>query len=198
MKFAYADPPYPGQAHYYRDHPDYAGEVDHADLIAQLEAGWPDGWALSTRAGALQTVLAICPGDVRVAVWHNTSSKPPVQTNWWWSWEPVIIKGGRRGDGAPVVRDVLVAPMPHNPRGGRLIGQKPDSFSRWVFGLLGARPGDHLDDMFPGSGSVARAWTVYASQEWLQPVDRSRKPRTGERHKAMRAAGMPELFSEVM
>jgi hypothetical protein len=26
---AYADPPYPGQSHrHYRDHPDYAGEVD--------------------------------------------------------------------------------------------------------------------------------------------------------------------------
>ena len=29
MKIAYADPPYIGCAHLYRDHPDYAGEVDH-------------------------------------------------------------------------------------------------------------------------------------------------------------------------
>lgn len=38
MKFAYADPPYPGQARkHYGSHPDFGGEVDHSDLIAQLE-----------------------------------------------------------------------------------------------------------------------------------------------------------------
>lgn len=35
MRFAYADPPYPGKARkYYGAHPDFAGEVDHAALIA--------------------------------------------------------------------------------------------------------------------------------------------------------------------
>ena len=38
MRIAYADPPYPGCAHLYADHPDYAGEVDHADLLARLNA----------------------------------------------------------------------------------------------------------------------------------------------------------------
>src|ERR1041384_41386 len=56
-------PPYPGKAFYYRDHPDYAGEVDHADLIARLAAY--DGWALSTSAAALPAVLALCPPGVR-------------------------------------------------------------------------------------------------------------------------------------
>lgn len=28
MKLGYADPPYPGGAHLYKDHPDFAGEVD--------------------------------------------------------------------------------------------------------------------------------------------------------------------------
>lgn len=32
MRIAYADPPYPGQSKLYRNHPDYAGEVDHAAL----------------------------------------------------------------------------------------------------------------------------------------------------------------------
>lgn len=36
-RMAYADPPYPGKAGYYRDHPDYGGEVDHAELVARLE-----------------------------------------------------------------------------------------------------------------------------------------------------------------
>src|SRR4051794_38471125 len=44
MKIGYADPPYPGQsAKHYGDHPDYAGEVDHAVLVAQLERHY-DGW----------------------------------------------------------------------------------------------------------------------------------------------------------
>ena len=45
MKIAYADPPYIGCAHLYRDHPDYAGEVDHARLIERLERDY-DGWIL--------------------------------------------------------------------------------------------------------------------------------------------------------
>ena len=32
-RLGYADPPYPGLAHLYADHPDFAGEVDHAALI---------------------------------------------------------------------------------------------------------------------------------------------------------------------
>jgi hypothetical protein len=52
---AYADPPYPGKAWMYRGEPTYAGEVDHAALIASLKAF--DGWALSTSARALRHVL---------------------------------------------------------------------------------------------------------------------------------------------
>jgi len=38
VKIGYADPPYIGQsAKHYKDHPDYAGEVDHADLVERLE-----------------------------------------------------------------------------------------------------------------------------------------------------------------
>jgi hypothetical protein len=32
LRLAYADPPYPGKARLYQDHPDYGGEVDHAEL----------------------------------------------------------------------------------------------------------------------------------------------------------------------
>src|SRR5512135_34608 len=69
LRLAYADPPYPGKAWLYRDHPDYGGEVDHAALIAQL-AGY-DGWALSTPAEALPAMLGLCPPGVRVAAWHR-------------------------------------------------------------------------------------------------------------------------------
>src|SRR5690606_29922144 len=67
-RLAYADPPYPGLARrYYGDQPSYAGEVDHAALIAQL-VGY-DGWALSTSAKALRDVLPLCPPAARVAAW---------------------------------------------------------------------------------------------------------------------------------
>jgi len=39
LRLAYADPPYPGKARLYRDHPDYGGEVDHAALLARLARG---------------------------------------------------------------------------------------------------------------------------------------------------------------
>src|SRR4051812_3342154 len=39
MRILYADPPYVGQSkRHYGDHPDYAGEVDHRELLAQLDA----------------------------------------------------------------------------------------------------------------------------------------------------------------
>ena len=56
LRLAYADPPYPGKVWLYRDHPDYGGEVDNAELVGRL-AGY-DGWALSTSAAALPSVLA--------------------------------------------------------------------------------------------------------------------------------------------
>jgi hypothetical protein len=36
MKLAYDDPLYPGYAALYKDHPDYAGEVDHVTLVLQI------------------------------------------------------------------------------------------------------------------------------------------------------------------
>lgn len=161
MRFAYADPPYPGQsAKWYKNHPDYAGEVDHAELISRLSRDYPDGWALSTNAVSLQAVLALCPAGVRLAVWNNTNSNPPGAIGgWWWSWEPVIVCGGRRG--GPPVRNVLSS---GTHRQGRLPGGKPPVFCRWIFALLGAQPDDELDDLFPGSGAVSRAWQEYRAQ----------------------------------
>ena len=36
MRIGYADPPYPGCAHMYKGHPDFAGEVDHYALVQRL------------------------------------------------------------------------------------------------------------------------------------------------------------------
>ncbi|MGH3840547.1 MAG: hypothetical protein ACRDS0_03745 [Pseudonocardiaceae bacterium] len=153
LRLAYADPPYPGNAWLYRGHRDYGGEVDHAALIACLSSY--DGWALSTSAAALPAVLALCPPGVRASRW-------PLST-----WEPVIYVQGRASDptAGPTQRvDSLVhgvSPMTTLP--GRVIGAKPAAFCRWIFDLLGARPGDRFDDLFPGSGAVTRAWAAFAT-----------------------------------
>lgn len=190
MRFAYADPPYPGQSfRCYGDHPDYAGEVDHAELVAQLERDFPDGWALSTSAVALPEVLRLCPyrrgGDpknpgrvrpedsVRVLAWIKPSSAPrPVAVQF--GWEPVVLRGGRGGDRHPYVWDWHIASRPgFRRRGdGGIIGAKPASFARWLFHCLGARPGDELIDLFPGSGAIGREWEsfVRAPRLWEAPA----------------------------
>lgn len=168
LRLAYADPPYPGKAWLYRSHPDYAGEVDHARLIRRLSTY--DGWALSTSAAALPAVLALCPPGVRVAAWHR--GERPTPSRWPLNaWEPVIYHGGRPADPSHPKHalhtrrvDSLVhgiSPMTTLPT--RVIGTKPAAFCRWVFTLLGAAPGDTLDDLYPGSGAVTRAWTTYTS-----------------------------------
>jgi hypothetical protein len=163
LRLAYADPPYPGNARLYRGHPDYAGEVDHAELAARL-AGY-DGWALSTSAAALPAVLALCPPGVRVAAWHRGERAAPS-----WrplsAWEPVIYAGGRPVDPAAGRRadSLVLGVSPVRTRPGRVPGAKPAAFCAWVFGLLGAGPADTLDDLYPGSGAVGRAWLAYTGQ----------------------------------
>lgn len=179
MRFAYADPPYPGQSlRLYGDHPDYAGEVDHAELIARLTRDYPDGWALSTSASTLPEVLALCPyargsdpknpgrvepdKSVRVLAWVKPNANPrPVCVQY--SWEPVILWGGRPFDRESpwTVRDSLIL---RAESGEGLIGSKPALFAQWLFRCLGARPDDELDDLYPGSGAISRAWTAWTAQ----------------------------------
>jgi len=64
LRLAYADPPYPGKAWLYRDHPDYGGEVDHAALIERL-AGYDGVGAVDVGRGAARGAGAVpagCPG----------------------------------------------------------------------------------------------------------------------------------------
>lgn len=170
MRFAYADPPYPGMAwRYYGDHPDYAGEVDHELLIAQLSSpGRYDGWALSTSAAALPMVLSLCTAadvSVRVAAWvrggrAHRDPRGPLS-----SWEPVVYSGGR--DGSSRFDSLVHGVRPRRTDPKRVKGAKPAVFIRWLFELLGAQPGDELDDLFPGSGGVTRAWELFTSTEVL-------------------------------
>ena len=152
MKIAYADPPYIGQAkkHYNSE------EVDHQTLI--LELGTYDGWALSLSSTTLKEILMMCPDNVRVGAWVKPfcSFKPNVNPAY--AWEPVIFKPARaraRGRDIMTVRDWVSANITLKKG---LSGVKPDSFSFWLFEILGAEPQDEFIDMFPGSGAVTRAW----------------------------------------
>jgi hypothetical protein len=183
VKCAYADPPYPGQSkRHYGDHPDYAGEVDHAELVARLEAEYPDGWALSTSVPALGDILALCPkGEpskkrawggsvklgtgVRVCVWKRTGAPfPPSRVMW--AWDPLIVRmpHWRQRHPHDFIPDVLYATQPRGFLGNEITGQKPREFCHWMFDLLGLGPDDELDDLFPGSGAVAREWEAWRRQ----------------------------------
>lgn len=160
MRYAYADPPYPGLARKYYDDV----EVDHAELVTRLVAEFPDGWALSTSAKALQEVLALCPPGVRVCSWYR-GPRASVAYRARSAWEPVIVAGGRprRLPVSDDLSDALLWGGRQHSHPGALVGMKPAAFCEWVLQLLGVQPGDTLVDLFPGSGVMGRAFRLYVS-----------------------------------
>ena len=169
MRVAYADPPYPGLARYYAGHRDFAGEVDHADLLSCLQQF--DGWALSTSSVALGSVLSLCVAQglpVRVAAWvrggRGSNAKAARR-----SWEPVIYRACRHV--TDVDDSLSFVARPRLSDVDRVIGAKPAAFCSWMFQLIGARAGDSFTDLFPGSGGVGRAWTLYAGPRATDAAD---------------------------
>jgi len=173
MRFAYADPPYPGCAHYYLKENPNASEVDHAELIARLVRDYPDGWALSTHSNALRDLLPLCPPKARVAAWCKPFAAWKITKNDEgraamapYAWEPVIYITASRAERTERLgvfcRDFLLQSPPMKQR---VPGEKPHRFSWWVFSLLGAGPGDEMHDLFPGSGAVTEAWRAWCG-EW--------------------------------
>lgn len=160
LRFAYADPPYPGHASLYPE----KTEVDHGQLVARLIREYPDGWALSTCASAARWVWNLCP-LARQCVWVKTPRKVR-STRPLSAYEVVFVSGGRSFNPTEVatVSDALVGTGFFRAFPGALIGMKPPRFSEWVFQLLGARRGDSLDDLFPGSGAVSEAWRRYTGE----------------------------------
>lgn len=167
MRFAYADPPYIGQAR--RMYGPDAREVNHELLLAHLAEF--DGWALSATSNSLKVILPMCPDGARVAAWVKRTAVYKKGVNPTYAWEPVIFWGGRRGNKRTQPNlfvldwvDCLVAqPIPNNP--GRIVpGAKPKGFCYWLFNLLGMEPDDELTDLFPGSGSVADSWDAWRRQ----------------------------------
>ena len=170
MRFAYADPPYPGCAHLYPE----KQEVDHRELIEHLVSEFSDGWALSTSSPALRDLLFLCPPDVRVMAWVKPFAVFKPNVNPAYAWEPVIVRGGRKlGRDAPTVRDWVSANI--TLRRG-LVGVKPDQFCVWVFRVLGARSDDEFVDLFPGSGAVTKAWEGFCQQREAFATERPPGP----------------------
>lgn len=162
MRFAYADPPYIGCADRYPE----KREVDHAELVERLVGDFPDGWALSCLPRSLRELLPLCPVETRIAVWV----KPFVKSggNPIYSWEAVLFVGGRGGRTWRGKDSVVASSLMGQQR--TILGQKPPKFCRWLFTLWGARPGDELVDMFPGSGAVTRAWGRFVAQRQLDEL----------------------------
>jgi hypothetical protein len=165
MRFAYADPPYPGLARkYYQHEPTYAGEVDHQALIASLEASGYDGWALSTSRDALRTVLPMCPEGAKVCPWVK-----PIGVSSRTRGLLIVVRGRELQGGVP---DWLRAQPARG--GGSLPGRKPLAFCAWLFDCLGMLPGDELVDLFPGTGVVGRAWASVGAQPSARAADGTR------------------------
>lgn len=165
MRIAYADPPYPGCAHLYRDHPDYAGEVDHRALVAWLQADF-DGWVLHTHVPGLRMMERehILPEDgIRICQWTKTFAAFKRNVSVAFAYEPVIIKAARKPvvAGRIVMRDWIAEPITLK-RG--LTGAKPEKVCHWAFELVGAEVGDEFVDLFPGTGAVTRAWQSWRRQ----------------------------------
>lgn len=111
MRFAYADPPYIGQArpHYGREaaaHGRTAREVNHPLLIQHLIDEYPDGWALSLSTPTAYLVMGMVEacglsfhrGDVRLMAWVKPFAVYKPNVNPAYAWEPIIVRGGARHD----------------------------------------------------------------------------------------------------
>lgn len=161
MRFAYADPPYIGQAKKRYRHDPKCAEVNHEMLILHLNEF--DGWALSCSSPSLKTILPMCPDDCRIGSWVKPFCifKPNVPIAY--AWEPVIFRGGRkRTRQQPTVRDFVSCNITLK-RG--LTGVKPDAFSEWLFDLFNIRDGDEFVDLFPGTGAVSRALEAWKAKQ---------------------------------
>ena len=170
MRFCYADPPYPGQAKRYKHDPRHA-EVDPVALMKRLERDFPDGWAMSSHMPALRAIAPEMPEGARIGAWVKSFARtfPGVWPTY--AWEPVIYYRGR-GDQKDRPRPydgIKIAPQMRN-----FMGAKPPEFCYWVFDMLGARQGDELVDLFPGTGAVTQAWRFY--QATIAPPALSEKP----------------------
>jgi|SRR6266568_8351612 len=171
LRIGYADPPYPGQAaKHYAEHPDYAGEVDHAELLQRLDTDY-DGWVLHTSSPALEQVLHLAReqgvGPYRVMAWVKPFAAFKRNAPVAYAWEPVLVKAARKPVvGSWIVMRDFISESITMRRG--LSGAKPERVCWWLFEVAGAKPTDVLDDIYPGSGAVTAAWRSWGAQRPLE------------------------------
>jgi hypothetical protein len=135
-------------------HDPRCAEVDHQELIERLNQY--DAWALSLSSPTLKIILPMCPADVRVMAWVKPFASFKPNVNPAYSWEPVIVRGGRKRDRKEkTVRDWVSANITLKKG---LSGAKPEAFCFWLFTVLGMLPNDQFDDLFPGTGIVSQCW----------------------------------------
>ena len=175
MKIGYADPPYIGCAHLYKNQPDYAGEIDHEQLIGRLQNDY-DGWVL--HAAATPTSMAILAPLVervgaRWMAWVKGFAAFKRNVSVAYAWEPVIVKAARKPivSGRIIMRDWIKESITMQ-RG--LTGAKPEAVCHWAFEVVGAEPSDELFDLFPGTGAVTCAWQTWRRQ-FEMALDRTRE-----------------------
>lgn len=174
MRFAYADPPYIGQAKRHYSHDPLCAEVDHEQLIEKLYREFPDGWALSASSTSLHEIIAILRhfhsifferDFPRIAVWCKSFGAFKRNVRPAYMWEPVIFYGGRNPtngfshkppekNGAQTTpKDFIVEPITLQKG---LVGAKPEKVCRWILQLLNAQPGDEVVDLYPGTGIMGK------------------------------------------
>ena len=156
MKVAYADPPYIRQAKKHYGHDPKCAEVDHAELICQLE-GY-DAWALSMSATmySLKEIVALAPDDARLAAWVKPFASFKRGVDPAYTWEPVLFKTKRKWNREQNTCRDHIAENITLKKG--LCGAKPEKFCLWLFDLLGCQLGDELFDLYPGTGIVTETW----------------------------------------
>lgn len=161
MRLAYADPPYPGCARLYKDQPDYAGEVDYRELLTRLSTY--DGWVLHTNSPGLRTLLPLIPPEARTMAWVKGFAAFKRNVSVAYAWEPVFVRAARKPvvSGRIVMRDWVECSITLK-RG--LTGAKPEKVCHWAFEMMGAEPDDELDDLYPGTGAVTRAWETWRAK----------------------------------
>ena len=164
MRLGYADPPYIGQSkRHYGEHPDYAGEVDHYQLLDRLNSEF-DGWVLHMSSPSIPAIAeCLYPlgiEGVRWMAWVKPFAAFKRNVPVAYAWEPVLVKAARKPivSGRCVMRDYFAEGITMQ-RG--LSGAKPERVCHWLFECMGADSNDELIDLYPGSGAVSRAWDTW-------------------------------------
>ena len=159
MRVAYADPPYIGQAkkHYNNT------EVDHLELLRNLNSDY-DGWALSCSSPSLKEILTLptCPDNVRIGAWVKPFCIYKPNVNPAYAWEPVLFIPARNGTRDEDTKRDWVSSVITLKKG--LVGVKPETFSMWLFDILGLRDEDEFCDLFPGTGAVTKAYEKWRAR----------------------------------